>query len=531
MSERIEEKPGRLAFDGSWPLHPFLLAPASVLALLANGLNQATFAHAAPTLAGTFAFACAVYLAVAALRRRLDARTAVLATIWIGGSLFYAGLFGALNDLVGGGYPMVRSLPLALVVLALLTVIALRLPAAPVRVANLVLNAVAVVIVATPLWQAAAYEWRNGTARSIYDADRAASAMPQIAATGGMEGAGRPLDIYHFVFDRYASQEVLAAYYDVDDSATVRFLEERGFHVARGSHANYHRTAHSLASTFYMDYLDLLADADDIAGDNWQPVHVMLGDHRVARFLKARGYDFLQFGSWWTGTFHNPVADVNRPHGLSEFTMLYLRRTMLRPIFHVLPDRPLTMRLDWDNGQCQRVAAQIEEIKAIGERDRPTYVFAHILVPHGPYNFAADGRCLAMEEAGRRGDRQGYVDQVAYAGRMIEDLVTRLQAEDRTPPVIVIQSDEGPFPAFEAGVPWQDQPERQLRIKTGILNAYYFPDRRYEELGDDITPVNSYRALFNAVFGTDFDLLPDHVFVFPDDNRLYEFHDVTERVR
>lgn len=126
---------------------------------------------------------------------------------------------------------------------------------------NLVLNAVAVVIVATPLWQAAAYEWRNGAARAIYDADRATAAMPQMAAT---EGAGRPPDIYHFVFDRYASQEVLAAHYDVDDSATLRFLEALGFHVARGSHANYHRTAHSLASTFYMDYLDLFAEAPDL---------------------------------------------------------------------------------------------------------------------------------------------------------------------------------------------------------------------------------------------------------------------------
>jgi hypothetical protein len=309
------------------------------------------------------------------------------------------------------------------------------------------------------------------------------------------------------------------------------FLEERGFHVARASHANYHRTAHSLASTFYMDYLDLLADAPEIAGDNWQPVHAMLGDHRAARFLKARGYDFFQFGSWWTGTFRNPVADVNRPHGFSEFTMLYLRRTMLRPIFHALPDRPLTMRLDWDNAQCQRVATQIEEIKAIGERDRPVYVFAHILVPHGPFNFAADGRCLTMEESGRRGARQGYIDQVAYAGRIIEDVVAHLQAGDRAPPVILIQADEGPFPAFEAGVPLQDQQAQPLRVKTGILNAYYFPNRRYEALSDSITPVNSYRVLFNAVLGADFDLLPDRVFVFPDDKRLYEFHDVTDRIR
>lgn len=520
--------------DRNWPLHSFLLAAASVLALLAGSLDQASFTQAVPALATAVSLAAAVYLAVALVRRRLDARTAVIASIWTAGALFYAALFGWLNEAVGGGFAMLRALPAALVVLVLLSVAAARLPAMPVAVVHLVLNAIAIVLVATPLWQVAAHEWRYGGARSIYDAGRAAAAMPQIAAAGDVKAGPRLPDIYHFVFDRYASQQVLAEYYDMDDSATGRFLEERGFHVARASHSNYHRTAHSLASTFYMDYLDLFAGAPGLAGSDWRPVHAMLGDHRAARFLKARGYRFVQFGSWWTGTFDNPAADLNRPHGFGEFTMLYLRGTMLRPIFHALAPSPLNRRLDWDNGQCQRVAAQIGEIRAIARRDRsgpPVYVFAHILVPHGPYNFAADGRCLTMEESGRRGARRGYLDQVTYAGRLIREVVPALQSQERGGPAILIQSDEGPFPAFEAGVPWHEQPQRQLRIKTGILNAYYFPGGGYEELGESITPVNSYRVLFNALFDAGFSLLPDRVFVFPDDDRLYEFHDVTDRVR
>lgn len=523
---------GWITSDGSYPLHPFLLALASVLALLVSNLREANFSHAAPALIGALAFAAVVYVAVGALRRRLDARTAVIASIWIGGSLFYASLFGPFNTWLSGGFPMVRSLPVALLILAALTAAALYVPSTVASVANLVLNGIAVVVFATPAWEATAYEWRHGAARAVYDPDRAAATFPQIAATGQDDhGTGRPPDIYHFVFDRYTSEDVLKEHYGLDDSATGRFLEQQGFFVARESFANYYRTAHSLASTFYMDYLDLVAGAPEIPGNNWQPLHKMLGDHRVGRFLKARGYDFLQYGSWWTGTFRNPIADLNRPHGFSEFNMLYLRRTMLRPIFHVLPDWPLTMRLDWDNAQCQRLAAQIEEIKSLGVRDRPTYVFAHILVPHGPFNFAADGRCLSIEEQRKRGDAQGYVDQVVYASRIIEDLVTHLQSEDRPPPVILIQSDEGPFPARKAGVPWQDQPNDRLRIKTAILNAYFFPDRQYDELTDDITPVNSYRALFNVLFGTKLPLLPNRVFVAPDDNRLYQFHDVTDRVR
>ena len=34
-------------------------------------------------------------------------------------------------------------------------------------------------------------------------------------------------------------------------------------------------------------------------------------------------------------------------------------------------------------------------------------------------------------------------------------------------------------------------------MKTGILNVYYFPDGAYHMLYDTITPVNSFRILFN----------------------------------
>ncbi|WP_159585454.1 hypothetical protein [Chelativorans xinjiangense] len=518
----------RKVWDGSYPLHPFLLAAAAVFALMARNLNFTSLADVAPSLLGSLAFALAVYLAVAAMRRRFDAAGAVVASIWVAGSLFYLGLFGRLNDMVAGGFPMVKSLPFALAILALLTLVALRLPGLT-RLAHSILNGVALVLLATPLWQVGVYEWRNGAARTAYDAEQALAEIRQYFPSE--ESAARPPDIYHFVFDRYTSEEILQRHYDLDNRAIGRFLEERGFYVARRSNSNYQKTGHSVASTFHMNYLDFLEDDARVTGANWHPIYEMLGDHRVGRALKSRGYDFIQFGAWWVGTYNSPLADENRPHGFSEFAMLYLRRTILRPIFHVLPDTALTMRLDWDNAQCQRVAAQVEKIKAIGARERPVYVFAHFLVPHGPYAFAADGRCLSQKEAAKRGDKQGFVDQVAYANRIIRDIVTTLQAYGRKPPIILLQADEGPFPQRDSRVPWQDAPAEELRIKTGILNAYYFPGKEYRHLTDDITPVNSYRVLFNTYFDAKFPLLADRIYAFPNDSTIYDFHDVTDKVR
>ena len=56
-------------------------------------------------------------------------------------------------------------------------------------------------------------------------------------------------------------------------------------------------------------------------------------------------------------------------------------------------------------------------------------------------------------------------------------MVTALQAPGRDRPVILIQADEGPYPDRDETVAWQDAPAEELRIKTGIFNAYYFPER------------------------------------------------------
>ena len=72
---------------------------------------------------------------------------------------------------------------------------------------------------------------------------------------------------------------------------------------------------------------------------------------------------------------------------------------------------------------------------------------------------------------------------------------------------------------------------KDLRIKTGILNAYYFPDGDYGSLHPDISPVNSYRVLFNKYFGAEYPILPDRVIAFSDDAHLYTFHDVTDKIR
>lgn len=509
-----------------WPGATAALAVASVLDPLSRNLHQASWADAAPAFAGAIAFSLVVWFLVVRLRGRADAGSALIACVWTAGSLHYLEIFRHLNGAIGGDYSQVRGLPFALALMAGLT-FALRGARPWHGFVHIVVAGAATAVLIGAGWRAADFEWRHGASRQVWDGERAFAEEPALATAAP---AGELPDIYHFVFDRYGSEETLASYFGVTDT-TGDFLEGQGFYVARDSFANYVSTGHSLASTFNMRHLDAIAADPRVSGADWRPLFAMIDDSVVGRYLRGLGYEQIQYGSWWAGTRDNPNADVNRPMGLSEFNMNYLRRSIVLPLVHLLPGTRPEMQLRWDNGQCQRVSRQIEDIKALRRGDRPLYVFAHFILPHGPYPFAPDGTCLSGPEAWARGESQAYANQARYAAAIIRDLTTALLAPDRPEPVILIHADEGPIPERDMRIPWQNATDAELRIKFGILNAVRFPGGDYSRMRQDISPVNLYRAMLSTEFGLDLPDLPDRMYVFPDHRSIYEFHDVTDRIR
>jgi hypothetical protein len=404
----------RVAFLG---IHPFLFAAASVLRLHASNLRETYFSDAVPALAAVLVVALVLFLALGAIIRSFGAKAAVLASIAIVAGLFYVDLVDAANRYLGLDLSPVAALPVMLAAFAVIVgaLAWLRVDLTP---ANAVLNCIAVAMLISPAWKAASHAWSvGGSPLSAEAADEGivtASAAPPGAGSAGTQ-ADRP-DIYYFIFDRYGSQSVLAEHYGFDNSELIGFLEEQGFYVASDSRANYLKTAHSLASTFHMDYLDFLREDPRSEAGVWHPIYDMVRNHRVGRFLKSTGYEFIQIGAWWAPTQYSPLADENYDFGFTEFDDRYLEKTVVPALLEaVAPESPYARHLQWDNGQCQRVPKQVEKVKEIAQRNQPTFTFVHILVPHAPYVFGPDGRCLRPEEILMRPQPKAYVEQVQYA--------------------------------------------------------------------------------------------------------------------
>jgi len=141
----------------------------------------------------------------------------------------------------------------------------------------------------------------------------------------------------------------------------------------------------------------------------------------------------------------------------------------------------------------------------------PKFVFAHIMAPHPPYLFREDGTIetdsdFYREALGQPATQElfieGYKRQVIFVEDQILNIVKEIINNSENDPIIIIQGDHG-----------IDGSNRM-----DILNAYYVPKEVESQLFSTITPVNTFRVIFNGVFATDYELLPDESWysVYPD---------------
>ena len=104
----------------------------------------------------------------------------------------------------------------------------------------------------------------------------------------------------------------------------------------------------------------------------------------------------------------------------------------------------------------------------------------------------------------------------------MQEIVDAILEQAETPPVILIQGDHGPGSLLNFG----DINGTCLRERVPILSAYYLPSSGIEQLYASISPVNSFRVVFNSVFGAGLHLLPDRSYYSTWSNP-YTFADVT----
>lgn len=315
-------------------------------------------------------------------------------------------------------------------------------------------------------------------------------------------------DIYYLIFDRYGGYYSLKQL-GFDNKDFLNYLQKKHFYVAVDSRTNYPKTQYSLASSLNVDYLDPKIISQKPKDRNFD---YLIEYNKVQKILKDNGYCSIQYSlTSTTITDENSNADklYNYGYPFDEFTYIFLYNTVFSYTF---PDFFLK------NIYTNNMTKLLDNISSLQNcKNKPIYTFAHVMAPHPPYLFDKNGKELSTREMTLKSEKESYIDYVIYINKRIKKIIEKILADNHNSKIIIIQADEGPY--IEADPQSKNQlSPKNIAIRTGILNAIYSPGQDKKFLYQNITPVNTFRLIFNEYFGTNFKKLEDKTFfVFPDE--------------
>ncbi len=335
---------------------------------------------------------------------------------------------------------------------------------------------------------------------------------PVIASETNPASTGTTPDIYYIILDGYGRADMLQEIYGYDNSDFLNQLRDLGFFVAEASQANYPQTVLSLGSSLNMQYLDKMSTQMGDSNVWWLAKDALI--HSQARqFLEGRGYRTIFIASGFDYTDIRDGDEFVKPYPLmlNNFDAGFLRFTNLAPLGDMggLIPYPAYATLR------RIIQTNFEALPRAASETGPKFVFAHITAPHPPFVFDEAGNPVnpnapftmvdkmreIMDESTYK---QSYIAELRYINDQTIQTLKAILANSPTPPVIILQGDHGP------GLYLADSPEDScLYERYSILNAYYLTGKPPTAIPETISPVNSFRMVFNDYFSTHFPLLAD----------------------
>jgi len=329
-------------------------------------------------------------------------------------------------------------------------------------------------------------------------------------------------DVYYILVDAYSRQDLLQENLDLDTSDFISSLKTLGFYIPDCAQSNYDATLSSMTATLNMNYLDALGlnYHDDKA-----KYKALVQTNLVMQQFKEMGYSLATFKSQHplldlpdTTYYFDYFKDESAVHSQASlnFQYLFLKTTLVRPLMEYMernPDKLMPTYLSaWipsgnalssrDYLQYQQNVFALESLQKIPDLPGKKFIYAHLFTTHQPYVFYPDGRFHPFLQQGP----SAYRDQVIYADIRLLEIVKTILAKSDPAPIIIIQGDHSYFHDAD---------------RAKILNAYYLPDGGTEMLYPTVTPVNTFRIVFNKYFGGQYDLLPD-VSRYADENKVVQ---------
>ena len=300
----------------------------------------------------------------------------------------------------------------------------------------------------------------------------------------------QPPDIYYILLDGHTSPESLRKYWEYDASEFVHFLEGNGFVVVSNALANYGSTSSCMASALNVNYPPPPSKAMAPYATHAR-LFRFIDEAVVPARLRTLGYEFSNL---------SPFRIADQPafyrFALTEYATL--RQVLInKSALGLLAARRELWQIRDKN---MEIFSLLKELPA-REAPAPRFIYAHLMMPHPPFFFDRHGNPTLKGEG--KDDfvfAEDYLEQLIYTDQLVTNTVSAILATTKRPAIVILQGDHG-FRLLRTE-------DRILEAGT-ILNAYHLPGGNGNGIPADITPVNTFRMIFNRYFGANLPMLPN----------------------
>lgn len=300
-------------------------------------------------------------------------------------------------------------------------------------------------------------------------------------------------DIYYIITDAHTSCKSLKRFWRYDESGFIQHLSEKGFYVATESRSNYGSTTPSMATSLNMDDLLKKLFGQIKSKFIYACTHNLIKENVVVKLLGSDGYKIINLSPFDLGSNKAFYPKMFWPDSYSVW-MNYLEKTIFLPILRYLRVLHTGGDIKVFNG---RIISLLNEIP--GQfRVRPIFVYAHLLMPHPPYFFDANGKETQWESTNF--DTRKYLQYLIFTDKILTHIIDNIISKSRIPPIIILQGDHG-----SRILPGKNNDIERFTI----LNAYFLPHGGNQLLYKSISPINTFRIIFNKYFGANLPLIHD----------------------
>jgi len=308
-------------------------------------------------------------------------------------------------------------------------------------------------------------------------------------------------DVYYIILDKFARSDVIEKVYGYDNSAFIKALEEIGFIVPKCSRSNYAFTVMSLASQLNMAYVEDLTDEPSL-----ETTRSLIQNNLVHQAFEEIGYTTIAFNmgfSWGnmrgSDYYFDEYPRDMQTWSMEPFEIMYIKGTLGILFFEKDIDLGEQITLSDLERKAERTLLILDVLPEIPKMPGPKFIHAHIICPHPPYLFNADGTLNPYAE--EISASQGYPEQLNFLQPRLFDIVQQIIEQSEIPPIIILEGDHG----------------FGKRYVTSNFMALYLPGGGSEGLDDRMTMINVFPHIFNTYFGTEIALLPNKSYAHTDD--------------